>query len=64
MGLLTEDGRLFVVVESHAHANAYQQLKKFVAKTVTVTGAIISRKGITGIAVQKVGSPAAKPEKK
>ncbi len=61
MGLLTKDGKLFVVVESHANADAYQQLKKFAAKMVTVTGIIVSRNGITGIAVQKVGSTATKP---
>jgi hypothetical protein len=54
MGILTKDGKLFVVLEDHAKADAYQQLKKFAAKTVTVTGVIVSRNGISGIAVQKV----------
>jgi hypothetical protein len=56
MGILTKDGKLFVVLEDHANADAYQQLKKFAAKTVTVTGVIVSRNGISGIAVQKVGT--------
>ncbi len=63
MGILTKDGKLFVVLEDHAKASAYQQLKKFAAKTVTVTGVVASRNGITGIAVQKVGEAAAKPAK-
>lgn len=69
MGILTKDGKLLVALEDHANANAYQQLKKFAAKTVTVTGIVTSRSGITGIAVQKVSSteaaktPAAKPTK-
>lgn len=53
MGILTKDGKLFVAIEDHANAAAYQQLKKFAAKTVTVTGFIASRNNITGIAVQK-----------
>jgi hypothetical protein len=56
MGILTKDGKLFVVLEDHANADAYQQLKKFAAKTVTVTGVIVSRNGISGIAVQKVST--------
>ncbi|MFN4179764.1 MAG: heavy metal-binding domain-containing protein [Armatimonadota bacterium] len=69
MGVLTKDGKLLVALEDHANANAYQQLKKFVAKTVTVTGVVISRSGVTGIAVQKVSgvetakTPSAKPTK-
>ncbi len=63
MGILTKDGKLFVVLEDHANASAYQQLKKFAAKTVTVTGVVALRNGITGIAVQKVGDAAAKPAK-
>ena len=54
MGILTKDGKLFVFLEDHANADAYQQLKKFAAKTVTVTGIIATRNGISGIAVQKV----------
>jgi len=54
MGILTKDGKLFVVLEDHANADAYQQLKKFAAKTVTVKGVIATRNGISGIAVQKV----------
>ncbi|MFN3421691.1 MAG: heavy metal-binding domain-containing protein [Armatimonadota bacterium] len=61
MGILTKDGKLFVALEDHANADAYQQLKKFAAKIVTVTGVVASRSGITGIAVQKVsGVEAAK----
>jgi len=56
MGILTKDGKLFVALEDHANADAYQQLKKFAAKTVAVTGIVVSRNGITGIAVQKVGA--------
>ncbi|MFA0783902.1 heavy metal-binding domain-containing protein [Fervidibacter sacchari] len=56
MGILTKDGKLFVVLEDHANADAYQQLKKFAAKTVTVRGVIATRNGISGIAVQKVST--------
>ena len=59
MGILTRDGKLFVVLEDHANADAVQQLKKFAARTVAVTGVIASRNGVTGIAVQKVGGVAA-----
>ncbi len=69
MGILTKDGKLLVALEDHANADAYQQLKKFAAKTVTVTGAVVSRGGVTGITVQKVNdatavkAPSAKPTK-
>ena len=56
MGILTKDGKLFVVLEDHANADAYQQLKKFAAKTVTVRGVIATRNGISGIAVEKVST--------
>ncbi|MCX7778286.1 MAG: hypothetical protein N2381_09580 [Armatimonadetes bacterium] len=54
MGILTKDGKLFVAIEDHANAAAYQQLKKFAAKIVTATGIIASRNNTTGIAIQKV----------
>lgn len=60
MGILTDDGKLFVVLEDHAKADAYQQLKKFVAKQVTVTGIVYTRSGVTGIAVQKAGAASGK----
>ncbi len=55
MGILTKDGKLLVALEDHANASAYQQLKKFAAETVIVTGIVVSRNNITGISVQKVG---------
>lgn len=54
MGILTTDGKLFVALEDHAKADAYQQLKNFAAKQAKVTGLVHTRNGITGIAVQKV----------
>lgn len=59
MGILTDDGKLFVMLEDHAKADAYQQLKKSAAKQVTVTGIVYARSGVTGIAVQKVGAASA-----
>ncbi len=56
MGILTEDGKLFVALEDHAKADAYQQLKKFTAKQAKVTGVVHTRNGITGIAVQQVAA--------
>lgn len=60
MGILTADGKLFVALEDHANADAYQQLKKFAAKQAKMTGVVHARSGITGIAVQKVNSTTAK----
>jgi len=51
MGVLTKDGKLYLILEDHAKADAYASLKTKAAKTVTVTGALHEKDGIKGIAV-------------
>ena len=51
MGVLTKDGKLYLILEDHAKAAAYASLKTKAAKTVTVTGALHEKGGIKGIVV-------------
>jgi len=56
MAVLTKDGKLFVILEDHANASAYQQAKNFAGRQVKVTGVVVTKGGVYGIAVQKVES--------
>lgn len=59
MGLLTEDGTLYLITLNHDNPDAYNQLKKMAAKTVSVTGTLSERNGIKGIDVTAVKLAAA-----
>jgi len=51
MGLLTADGSVYLVTMNHDNADPYNQLKKMVGQTVTVTGSVSERGGMKGIDV-------------
>jgi hypothetical protein len=51
MGLLTADGSVYLITMNHDNADPYNQLKKMVGQTVTVTGAVSERAGMKGIDV-------------
>jgi len=54
MGVLTKDGKLYLILEDHAKSEIYASLKSKAAQTVTVTGAAHDKDGIKGIAVTAV----------
>uniref|UniRef100_A0A832I4C6 Uncharacterized protein n=1 Tax=Eiseniibacteriota bacterium TaxID=2212470 RepID=A0A832I4C6_UNCEI len=59
MGLLTADGKLYLLTMNHDNADPYQQLKSLAAKKVTVTGMLMERSGMKGLDVTAVKAPAA-----
>jgi hypothetical protein len=58
MGLLTSDGKVYVLTADHSHGDAYNDLKKHAAEQVTVTGMVFNRGGAMSLEVQtmKAGS--------
>lgn len=51
MGLLTEDGTLWLLTPDHDNLDPYNALKGMAAKTVTVTGMAMERSGVKGLDV-------------
>src|SRR5690348_6093241 len=58
MGIMTKDGKVYVITAGHDNLDPYNTLKKHVSETVTVTGEVHERNGIKSIEVSdvKVGS--------
>jgi hypothetical protein len=54
MGLLTTDGSVYLLVESHSKKAAYESLKGMAADQVKVTGVQQERGGVKGIVVDSV----------
>ena len=60
MGILTADGTVYLVTMNHDDADPYNQLKKMVGQTVTVTGPVSERGGVKGIDANAAKPAAAK----
>ena len=62
MGLLTADGKLYLLTMSHENADAYNKAKTMMASTVNVTGKSLEKDGIKAIEVTAIAdaTPAAK----
>lgn len=57
LGLVTPDGKVFLLVEDHTSAKAkkpYAQAKEMVADTVTIKGDAYERGGVQAIVVESV----------
>jgi len=54
MGVLTSDGKVYLLVENHDKADAYTEAKKHAGEQVTVTGDHYERGGMQGIVVNEV----------
>lgn len=54
IGLLGDDGKVYLLVEDHKNANPYQSLKEHAAAQVSVTGKYFVRNGMPGIVIGKV----------
>ncbi|MFC4874122.1 hypothetical protein [Negadavirga shengliensis] len=54
MGLLTADGKVYLLVEDHKNASPYQSLKNHAAEQVDVTGKHFVRNGMASIVIGKV----------
>ena len=54
MGVLTSDGKVFLLVAGHDKKEPYEELKKHAGGEVTVTGALNEKDGIKGLVVTEV----------
>ncbi len=54
MGILTADGKLYLLIEDHARADAYKQAISRAADIITVKGPVYQKGGIRAIKVQSV----------
>jgi hypothetical protein len=60
MGLLTSDGKLFLLTMNHDNPDPYNKIKEMAGKTVAVTGASMARSGVIAIDVSDFKPVAAK----
>lgn len=56
MGLLTSEGKVYLLVENHDKMDAYQDAKKYAGEQITVTGTVAEKGGLPGIIVNEVKS--------
>jgi len=59
MGILTEDGELYLLTMSHKDADPFAAAKELAAQTVQITGKLIEKNGMKAIevlAVKEVGT--------
>ena len=54
MGVLTTDGKVYLLVAGHNKKEPYEELKKHAGEEVTVTGTSSEKDGIKGIVVTEV----------
>jgi hypothetical protein len=54
MGVLTTDGKVYLVVAGHNKKEPYDELKKHAGEEVSVTGTVNEKDGIKGIVVTEV----------
>jgi hypothetical protein len=60
MGLLTADGKLYLLTLNHDNGDAYNECKTLMAQTVELTGTVATKAGMKGIDVTGVKAAAAK----
>lgn len=53
IGILSSDGKVYLVVEDHKNAKPYEELKALAAEQVTVTGTFQDKNGLPGIVLAK-----------
>jgi hypothetical protein len=54
MGLLTEDGTVYLLYADHKDASAFEEAKEYAGASVEITGKQAAQAGIKGIEVHKV----------
>src|SRR5699024_2532044 len=54
MGLLDADGNVYLMVENHNSADAYNDLRNYGAEQVSVSGILYHRGGVNGVIVQEI----------
>ena len=54
MGLLTSDGKVYLIVENHDKKDAYAEAKKHAGEQITVTGTLSDKGGLAAIIADEV----------
>jgi hypothetical protein len=54
MGVLTSDGKVYLLIEDEAKKEPYEEAKKHAGEQVTVTGALSEKDGTEGLIVSEV----------
>jgi hypothetical protein len=54
MGLLTKDGKVYLLVEDHANKAAFSSAKELAGEQVTLSGDLFTRGGMNAVAVESV----------
>jgi hypothetical protein len=57
MGLLAEDGTVYLLYASHEDGSAFEATKEFAGQKVEVTGVEATRAGVKGLEVHSVKAP-------
>ena len=52
LGVLTDDGQLYLLLEDHENPKAYAQLKEKAAERVTIEGEKVMRGGVQGLVAE------------
>ena len=54
MGILADDGKVYLLVEGKDGAAAFEEAKKYAGETVTVTGTLSEKNGVQALIVTEV----------
>ena len=54
MGILTSDGKVYLLVENHDKKDAYAEAKKYAGEQITATGTFSDRGGMKTLVVDEV----------
>ena len=54
MGLLTSDGKVYLLVENHDKKDAYAQAKTHAGEQITVTGTVSDKGGLSAVIVDEI----------
>lgn len=54
MGLLTKDGKVYLLLADHQDGKAFDEAKTYAALQVEVTGPVVEKAGVTGLTVVKI----------
>jgi hypothetical protein len=54
MGILTDDGKVYLLIESDKNSDAYNAAKKFAGENVTLTGTVSEKNGEQALIVTEV----------
>jgi len=54
IGILTTDGKVYLIVEDHDNSKPYEEIKNYAAQNVKVKGKLYNRNGLPAIVISSV----------